>query len=173
MGGIFRFTLACWLDLQKFISKTNLLSLDVEMRKVVFVLVAVLCLGLIGLWQVVEVADANPIPSDWMNPVMTVTLHSPADGAHYTSSVQVDFSAQGNWPFTISDDPTAEWQQAFFYVLDNQNMATGVRFPRDQLTWTPGQENEFTGQATLTDLEPGSHSNNRLLWGGRQLWHPR
>ena len=110
----------------------------------------------------VEVVVANPLP--WaFNPQMTVTIQSPANGTINSLPVLVSFTSQGDWQFSVSDDPAKEWATSFFYVLDGQNMRSmGMRFAGTQNTTISEKgskyDHNFSGQAYLTNLADGPHT---------------
>jgi hypothetical protein len=133
------------------------------MRRVVFALTAVLVvIFLIQTIAQVPVVEANPLP--WaFNPQMTVTIQSPANGTINSLPVLVSFTSQGDWQFSVSDDPAKEWVTSFFYVLDGQNMRSmGMRFVGTQNTTISEQGSKydynFSGQAYLTNLADGPHT---------------
>jgi hypothetical protein len=110
----------------------------------------------------VGIADANPLP--WaFNPQMTVTIQSPANGTINSLPVLASFISQGDWQFSVSDDPAKEWVTSFFYVLDGQNMGSmGMRFVGTQNTTISEKgskyDHNFSGQAYLTNLADGPHT---------------
>ena len=110
----------------------------------------------------VAVVKANPLP--WaFNPQMTVTIQSPANGTINSLPVLVSFTSQGDWQFSVSDDPAKEWATSFFYVLDGQNMRSmGMRFVGTQNTTISEKGSKydynFSGQAYLTNLADGPHT---------------
>jgi hypothetical protein len=81
-------------------------------------LILALLASIMAGMQVVEVADANPLPPSWMNPRMTITIQSPLYGTDNVLPVFVKFTAQGSSHFSLSDNQTQDWIRAFFYVLD-------------------------------------------------------
>ena len=111
--------------------------------------------------HVANVAKANPIP--WcFNPQMTVTIESPANETKFALPVLINFTAQGDWQFSISDNVTQEWLRSFFYVLDGQDLHTsGLRFTGTKTTDISGDpvySYSFSGQANLTNLADGPHT---------------
>lgn len=110
---------------------------------------------------VVNVATANPIP--WFpNPQMTVTVQSPVNGSSYGLPVFVNFTAQGDHQFSVSDNVTQQWVRSFFYVLDGQNMQnSALRFAgtkTTEISGNPTYKYNFSGQAYLNNLSDGPHS---------------
>jgi hypothetical protein len=133
------------------------------MRRVVFALTTVLVvIFLIAPLAQVPVVDANPLP--WaFNPQMTVTIQSPTNGTINSLPVLVSFTSQGDWQFSVSDDPAKDWATSFFYVLDEQNMRSmGMRFVGTQNTTISEKGSKydynFSGQAYLTNLADGPHT---------------
>ncbi len=133
------------------------------MRKAVFALTTLLVIiFLIAPLAQVPVVEANPLP--WaFNPQMTVTIQSPANGTINSLPVLVSFTSQGDWQFSVSDDPAKEWATSFFYVLDGQNLRSmGMRFVETQNTTISEKSSKydynFSGQAYLTNLADGPHT---------------
>ena len=115
---------------------------------------------LIGI-QAVEVVDANPIP--WaFNPQMTVSILSPQNGTISSLPVLVSFTSKGDDQFSVSDDTSGGYVRSFFYVLDGQDMETGMRFEGTNTTsiYENGSRQgfQFDGQANLTNLADGPHN---------------
>ncbi len=135
------------------------------MRRTALTLVLVLLLSMVATIQVVEMAEANPLPPSWMNPKMSITIQSPLNGTDNVLPVFVNFTAQCSGEFSLSfDDPSQEgWIKAFFYVLDGQDMSSsGINFTEIQLTATHPTDRDdyydYSGQAYLANLAAGSHS---------------
>ncbi|XES78587.1 MAG: PQQ-binding-like beta-propeller repeat protein [Candidatus Bathyarchaeia archaeon] len=124
----------------------------------------VLALGNVGL----EVADANPLPPDWMNPEMNITIPSPQNESTNTLPVLVEFTAQSSSYFFLPANESEGWINGFFYALDGQNMTSGVRFTEVQgpkaVQYSIATDHNFSGQVELTDLTEGSH-NITVYWG--------
>jgi hypothetical protein len=116
---------------------------------------------LIGI-QAVEVVDANPIP--WaFNPQMSVSILSPQNGTISSLPVLVSFTSKGDVQFSVSDDPSEGYVRSFFYVLDGQDMETGIRFEGTKTTIIYDENGsrqgfQFDGQANLTNLAGGPHN---------------
>jgi hypothetical protein len=129
-------------------------------RYAVFVVIFAFSI-LIGM-QVVQVADANPLP--WFpNPQMTVSIQSPTNGTISSLPVLVSFTSKGDNQFSVSDDTSAQEVRSFFYVLDGQDMTTkGMRFEGTNTTtiYENGTREgfRFDGQAYLTKLADGPHN---------------
>jgi hypothetical protein len=140
------------------------------MKRAALVLAFALLLSIVATIQVVKVAEANPLPPSWMNPKMDITIQSPLNETDNALPVFVNFTALCSGEFFISsDDPSHEdWINAFFYVLDGQDMSSsGTNFTEIQLTAThPDGDHfyEYCGQAYLTNLTDGSHSIT-VYWG--------
>jgi hypothetical protein len=140
------------------------------MKRAALILVFALLLSIVAILQVVKVAEANPLPPSWMNPKMDITIQSPLNGTDNALPVFVNFTALCSGEFFISsDNPSHEdWINAFFYVLDGQDMSSsGTNFTEIQLTAThPDADHfyEYTGQTYLTNLTDGSHSIT-VYWG--------
>jgi hypothetical protein len=127
-------------------------------------LVLALLLSIVATIQVVEVAEANPLPPSWMNPKMSITIQSPLNGTNNALPVFVNFTAQCSGEFSLSDNPSQEgWIKAFFYVLDGQDVrSSGINFTEIQLKGTHPTDRDhyydYSGQAYLNNLTEGSHS---------------
>jgi len=122
--------------------------------------ISLFLISLVGM-QDAKVAMANPIP--WFpNPQMTVTVQSPVNGSSFALPVFVNFTAQGDLQFSVSDNITQQWVRSFFYVLDGQNMQnSALRFAGTKTTEIQGDpvyKYNFSGQAYLTNLSDGPHS---------------
>jgi hypothetical protein len=132
------------------------------MRRRYAVLALVFSVSLLIVIQAVEVVDANPIP--WaFNPQMTVSIQSPQNGTINSLPVLVNFTSRGDNQFSVSDDPSETYVRSFFYILDNQDMATmGTRFEGTNTTtiYENGRKEGyyFNGQVSLTNLADGLHN---------------
>jgi hypothetical protein len=121
----------------------------------------VLALSLLFTLQNLLVSDANPLP--WFaNPQMTISIQSPENGTINSLPVLVNFTSRGDNQFSVSDDPSETYVRSFFYVLDNQDMATmGTRFKGTNTTtiYENGRKEGyyFNGQVSLTNLADGAH----------------
>jgi hypothetical protein len=128
------------------------------MKKSVLALALVSALVVAPLF---EVTRANPLPPVWLHPEMTVTIHSPQNGAYNALTVSVYFSAQLINAFNYLTD-TPNWVSAFFYVLDCQDMSSsGIKIEQIKLTgvnYASYYAFNYSGQAYLSDLTAGSHS---------------
>jgi hypothetical protein len=118
-----------------------------------------------------NVTKANPLPPSWMNPQMTVTIESPANGSANSLPVLVNFTAQCTWQFllgqTFPNDPSQDWIREFYYVIDNQNMSSqGINFTQIQRVNVsdPIYYFNYFGQAYLSNLTEGSHTVT-IYWG--------
>jgi hypothetical protein len=122
---------------------------------------------LIGI-KAVEVVNSNPLPPAWMNPKMSITIQSPVNGAEQTLPLLVSFTAEGSHHFVLSSNQTEDWNKAFFYTIDNENMATSahrfteVQGPTDKTSIAT--DTRFSGQAYISNLTDGTH---RIIvyWG--------
>jgi hypothetical protein len=136
------------------------------MRKIVFAVI--LLLTLLTALQIVEVAIANPLPPAWMNPNMTITIKSPANGTEQTLPLLVNFAAEGSREFVLSSNQTQDWNRAFFYTIDDENMTySGHRFPEIQGPTgetTIATDHSFSGQTIVSNLPDGSH-RVVVYWG--------
>ena len=95
-------------------------------KKLLVTIILTTILLLIISMQVFAEVDANPLPPAWMNPQMTVTIQSPANGTEQTLPLLVRFTAEGSRDFVLSSNQTEDWNRAFFYTIDNENMATSA-----------------------------------------------
>jgi hypothetical protein len=118
---------------------------------------------LIGI-QAFEVADANPLPPNWMAS-MTITIHSPLKGVINDLPLLVNFSAQSSPVFYLSDTQTESYTGDFFYVLDGQSMSYGgTKIANTQMTVTSQNKHQFSGQTYIPNLIEGPH-NITVYWG--------
>jgi hypothetical protein len=122
----------------------------------------VLLLLLVGMFQFYGLARANPLPPDWTNPKMTITIHSPQNETDNNLPVLVNFTAQCSPEFRLVTGQY--WVESFFYVLDEQSMSSsGTKFTEIQPTRPyPTDEGyyyiDYFGQAYLTNVNAGSHN---------------
>jgi hypothetical protein len=122
----------------------------------------VLLLLLVGMFQFYGLARANPLPPDWTNPKITITIHSPQNETDNNLPVLVNFTAQCSPQFRLVTGQY--WVESFFYVLDEQSMSSsGTKFTEIQPTRPyPTDEGyhyiDYCGQAYLTNVNAGSHS---------------
>ena len=135
-------------------------------RYALFAVIFVISL-LIGI-QALEVVDANPLPPAWMNPQMAITIQSPLNGTEQTLPLLVSFTAEGSSVFVLSSNQTEDWNRAFFYTIDNEDMATSahriieIQGPTDKTSIAT--DSRFSGQAYISNLTDGIH---RIIvyWG--------
>jgi hypothetical protein len=136
------------------------------MRKIVFAVI--LLLTLLTTLSIVEVAIANPLPPAWMNPKMTITIQSPANGTDQTLPLLLSFTAEGSREFVLSSNQTEDWNRAFFYTIDDENMTySGHRFTEIQGPTgetTIATDHSFSGQAQVSNLTDGPH-RIVVYWG--------
>lgn len=115
-----------------------------------------------------KAANANPLPPEWMNPKMDITIQSPQNETTNALPLHVEFMAQSSCHFFLPANESEEWLDGFFYVLDGQNMASGVRFTEVQgpkaVRYSIATDHNFSGQAYLTNLTEGSHKIT-VYWG--------
>jgi hypothetical protein len=138
------------------------------MKRKYAVFAVVFVVSILIVIQAVEGVDANPLPPAWMNPKMAITIQSPVNGTEQTLPVLVSFTAEGSSVFVLSSNQTEDWNRAFFYTIDNENMATSthrfteIQGPTDKTSIAT--ESRFSGQAYISNLTDGTH---RIIvyWG--------